>query len=199
MKDRAFAWTAIAFFAAALLLPALGMLAGFATWDRDSATLVLSEQYNLKVALAAAVGLFVVCFGLGILFALRVEKPAWIEILLPFAATMGYSVFNFIPLPVDDAVVALGGALTSYAMAARRFGSLSRWTMAPTIAAALYTLAGEFVPGPIDEAAVGLVAAIASAVIAEVSSRRAAKEAETTGETGAPESLEAKAPEAHVE
>ena len=182
MKDRVFAWSAIVFFAAALVLPALGLGAGLVAWDRDNATLVLAEQYNVRLALAAAIALFVACFGLGILLALRVEKPAWIEILLPFAASMGYSVLNFIPLPVDDAVVALGGALTSYAMAARRFEGLSRWTMAPTVAAALYTLAGEFVPGPIDEAAVGLVAAIASAVIAELSSRRAAKEAQAPTE-----------------
>jgi hypothetical protein len=78
-----------------------------------------------------------------------------------------------IPLPIDDALVAVGGALVSYSMAAKRYASLSKWAMAPTLAAALYTLAGEFVPGPVDEVVVGTVAAVLSSVIAGVSSRRA--------------------------
>ena len=96
--------------------------------------------------------------------------------MLPFLSSIGYSVLNIIPLPIDDAVVSIGGALVSYGMAAKRYEKISRWTLAPTVMAAIYTLLGEFVPGPVDELAVGAIAAIASSIIAGVSSRRAAKD-----------------------
>jgi hypothetical protein len=176
MRDRIFAWLAIAFLLGALILPLLSLGAGLLTWDWKSASFGWSEHYNLWVGIAAAVLAFAFCFGFGLFLALRVHRPIWPEILLPFATGIGYSVLNIIPLPIDDAVVSIGGALASYSMAAKRYEQMSRWAVAPTLAAALYTIAGEFVPGPVDEVAVGAIAAIASSIIAGVSARRAAKE-----------------------
>ena len=48
--------------------------------------------------------------------------------------------------------------------------------MAPPLAAAVYTLFGEFIPGPVDELAVSLLAAIISSVGAAASTRRAGAE-----------------------
>lgn len=177
MKDRILAWLAILFFLSALILPLLSLGAGLITWDWETASLGWSPYYNLWVGVAAAIAAFAVCFTLGLLLALRVQRPIWPEILLPFATGIGYSVLNIIPLPIDDAVVSIGGALASYSMATRRYDQVSKWAMAPTLAAALYTVAGEFVVGPVDELVVGAVAAVASSVIAGVSSRRAAKKA----------------------
>ena len=175
MRDRIFAWLAIAFFLAALILPLLSLGAGLITWDWETASLGWSRQYNLWVGVSAATVAFVFCFAFGLVLALRVKRPVWPEILLPFLTSIGYSVLNIIPLPIDDALVSVGGALASYAMAAKRYQNMSKWALAPTLGAALYTLVGEFVPGPVDELAVGAVAAVASSIIAGVSSRRAAQ------------------------
>lgn len=174
MRDRMFAWLAIVFFLAALILPLLSLGAGLVTWDWERASFGWSRQYNLWVGVSAAIAAFAICFAFGLVLALRVKRPTWPEILLPFLTSIGYSVLNIIPLPIDDVVVSIGGALASYAMAAKRYPNMSKWTLAPTLAAALYTLAGEFVPGPVDELAVGALAAVASSIIAGVSSRRAA-------------------------
>jgi len=196
MKDRILAWFSIVFFVAALVLPLLGLGAGLITWDWKTASLGWSRQYNLWVGIAAALAAFVLCFTAGILLALRVDRPIWPEILLPFVASIGYSVLNIIPLPIDDAVVSIGGALVSYGMATKRYERMSKWALAPTVAAAIYTLLGEFVPGPVDELAVGAVAAIASSIIAGTSSKRAAQKAAAAAATEPPSSLAAKAPEA---
>jgi hypothetical protein len=177
MKDRIIAGLSILFFAAALILPLLSLGAGLITWDWESASLGWSQEYNLWVGVSAAIIAFAACFTLGIVLALRVDRPVWPEILLPFATSIGYSVLNIIPLPIDDVVVSIGGALASYGMAAKRYAQMSKWALAPTMAAALYTVLGEFVPGPVDEVVVGAVAALASSVIVGVSSRRAANQA----------------------
>jgi hypothetical protein len=191
MKDRIFAWLAILFFLAALILPLLSLGAGLITWDWETASFGWSEHYNLWVGIAAAIAAFAFCFAFGLVLALRVDRPIWPEILLPFATSIGYSVLNIIPLPIDDAVVSIGGALASYGMAAKRYERISRWAMAPTLAAALYTIAGEFVPGPVDELVVGAVAAVASSIIAGVSSRRAVRQATTQAAAGEPAPPEA--------
>jgi hypothetical protein len=175
MKDRILAWFSIVFFAAALILPLLSLGAGLITWDWETASFGWSQRYNLWVGIATAIAAFALCFTAGILLALRVDRPIWPEILLPFVASMGYSVLNIIPLPIDDAVVSIGGALVSYGMATKRYERMSKWALAPTVAAAIYTLLGEFVPGPVDELTVGAVAAIASSIIAGTSSKRAAQ------------------------
>jgi hypothetical protein len=195
MKDRILAWLSIVFFAAALILPLLSLGAGLVTWDWERASLGWSEHYNLWVGVAAAIGVFACCFALGIVLALRVKAPIWPEILLPFASGIGYSVLNIIPLPIDDAVVSIGGALVSYGMAAKRYEGLTKWAMAPTVTAAIYTLVGEFVPGPVDELAVGAAAAIVSSIIAGVSSRRAV---ERRAQAGASEHAKANARETTV-
>jgi hypothetical protein len=173
MKDRITAWLAILFFLAALILPLLSLGAGLITWDWKTASFGRSRQYNLWVGVAAAIGAFAFCFAFGLVLALRVERPTWPEILLPFATSIGYSVLDIIPLPIDDVVISIGGALASYGMAVKRYDQMSKWALAPTLAAALYTVVGEFVPGPVDELTVGAVAALASSIIAGVSSRRA--------------------------
>ena len=177
MKDRILAWLSVVFFAAALVLPLLGLGAGLITWDWETASFGWSQRYNLWVGIGAAIAAFALCFTAGILLALRVDRPIWPEILLPFVASIGYSVLNIIPLPIDDAVVSIGGALVSYVMATKRYERMSKWALAPTVTAAIYTLLGEFVPGPMDELAVGAVAAIASSIIAGASSKRAAQRA----------------------
>lgn len=185
MRDRIIAWLSILFFAAALILPLLGLGAGLVTWNWETASLDWNRGYNLWVGLGVALATFAFCFTLGIVLALRVRKPVWPEILLPFVSSMGYSVLNIIPLPIDDAVVSIVGALASYGMAAKRYEGLSKWTLAPPVTAALYTVVGEFVPGPLDELAVGAVAALASSIIAGVTSGRAKKQVSARGaETG---------------
>jgi hypothetical protein len=193
MKDRILAWLSIAFFVAALILPLLSLGAGLVAWDWETASLKWSEHYNLWVGVGAAIVAFALCFTFGIVLALRVDRPVWPEIVLPFLSGIGYSVLNIIPLPIDDVVVTIGGALVSYGMAAKRYQGLSKWALAPTVTAAIYTIVGEFVPGPVDELAVGAVAAVASSIIAGVSSKRA--ENKIGEQAMAPESLEAKAPE----
>jgi hypothetical protein len=177
MKDRIIAWLAIAFFLAALILPLLSLGAGLVTWDWRTASFGWSKRYNLWVGVAAAIAAFALCFAFGLVLALRVDRPIWPEILLPFATGIGYSVLNIIPLPIDDVIVSVGGALASYGMAAKRYERISRWAMVPALAAALYTIAGEFIVGPVDELLVGAVAAVASSIIAGVSSRQAARQA----------------------
>jgi nicotinamide riboside transporter PnuC len=102
-------------------------------------------------------------------------------------------VLNIIPLPIDDAIVSVGGALASYGMAAKRYEHISRWAMAPTLVAALYTVAGEFVVGPVDELVVGAVAAVASSLIASFSSRRAARRAAASAAVSPPAAVQSAA------
>ena len=121
-----------------------------------------------------AAGLFALCFVLGVLFALLVREPHWVEILTPFVSGILYSVLNLIPLPFDDVLVAIAGAVTSYTMALKRYTDAPKWIVAPPLAAAVYTLFGEFIPGPVDELAVSFLAAIISSIGAAASTRRAA-------------------------
>jgi hypothetical protein len=175
MRDRITAWMAIAFFAAALVLPLLALGAGLVSWNWRTASLQWSGRYRLWVGLVGAVGTFGACFALGVVVALQIESPVWIEVLIPFVSSIGYSVFNIIPLPIDDVVVSIGAAVVSYLLALKRYEGLTRWVLAPTVVAAVYTAVGEFVPGPVDELAAGAGAAILSSVVARVASRRASQ------------------------
>jgi hypothetical protein len=163
MKDRIKGYLSILFFALALILPLALLLATGVGWLRLS----------WKTGVVAAVSALVVCFVLGIVLALRVQAPTWLEIATPFLAGLVYSVANLIPLPIDDVLATLAGAGVSYTLALKRYTAAPRWIIAPPLAAALYTLVGELVPGPVDELAVGLVAAIVSSVVAGMSARRA--------------------------
>jgi hypothetical protein len=156
-------YLSIFFFALALILPLIGGAIGWAGWE-------------FKVGVIAATILFALCFVLGVLFALLIKEPAWVEILMPFASGIFYSVLNLVPLPFDDVLVAIAGAVTSYTMALKRYTDAPRWIVAPPLAAAVYTLFGEFIPGPVDELAVSLLAAIISSVGAAASTRRAGAE-----------------------
>jgi hypothetical protein len=172
MKDRIKGYLAILFFALALVLPLIGLLAGGVRWDWEQGSLAL-KAWDWRVSILVAVATFAVCFALGTAFALWVRRPAWPEILLPFASGIAYSITNVIPLPFDDVLVAVAGALTSYVMTLRRYKAAPKWIVAPPLAAALYTLVGEFIPGPVDELAVSTLAAIVSSVAAARSGRRA--------------------------
>jgi hypothetical protein len=184
MKDRVKGYLAILFFILALILPLIGLIAGGIHWDWEQSTFALKE-WDWRVSILAAAITFVACFALGIVFALRVQKPAWLDILLPFVSGIVYSVTNVIPLPFDDLLVAGAGAITSYVMAVRRYTAAPKWIVAPPLVAAVYTLVGEFVPGPVDELAVSALAAIVSSVAAGVSARRAKGKTTTENESSA--------------
>ena len=178
LKDRIKTYLSILFFALALILPLIGGAIGWAGWE-------------FKVGVIVAAIVFSVCFVLGVLFALLVQEPAWFEILTPFVSGILYSVLNLVPLPFDDVLVAIAGAVTSYTMALKRYTEAPKWIVAPPLAAAVYTLFGEFIPGPVDELAVSFVAAIISSVGAAASTRRAGN--------GEPPALEEGAVEQHEE
>ena len=194
MQDRIKGYLSILFFILSLILPLISLLAGGLQWDWDQSTFVLKE-WDWRVSILAAAITFVLCFALGIVFALRVQKPTWLDILMPFVSGIVYSVSNVIPLPFDDALVVGTGAITSYVMALRRYTAAPRWIIAPPLAAAVYTLLGDFVPGPVDELAVSALAAIVSSVVAGVSARRAkGREAVAEESLSAHEELAVKAP-----
>jgi hypothetical protein len=172
MRDRIKGYLALFFFALALILPLISLLAGGIRWDWERASFV-TQEWDWRVSLLAASITFLLCFALGTGFALRVRKPVWLEILLPFASGILYSVTNVIPFPVDDALISVAGAIASYVMTLRRFADAPKWIVAPPLAAALYTLVGEFIPGPVDELAVSALAAIISSAVASRSARRA--------------------------
>jgi hypothetical protein len=160
LKDRIKTYLSILFFALALILPLIGGAIGWAGWE-------------FKVGVIVAAGIFALCFVLGVLFALLVREPHWFEILMPFVSGMLYSALNLIPLPFDDVLVAIAGAVTSYTMALKRYTDAPKWIAAPPLAAAVYTLFGEFIPGPVDELVVSALATIISSVGAAASTRRA--------------------------
>jgi hypothetical protein len=160
LSDRIKTYLSIFFFALALILPLIGGAIGWAGWE-------------FKVGVIAATILFAVCFVLGVLFALLVKEPHWFEILTPFVSGILYSVLNFVPLPFDDILVAIAGAVTSYVMALKRYTEAPKWIVAPPLAAAVYTLFGEFIPGPVDELVVSFLAATISSIGAAASTRRA--------------------------
>jgi hypothetical protein len=178
LKDRIKTYLSVFFFALALILPLIGGVIGWAGWE-------------LKVGIIAATILFAVCFVLGVLFALLVKEPHWFEILMPFVSGILYSALNFIPLPFDDVLVAIAGAVTSYTMTLKRYTDAPRWIIAPPLAAAIYTLFGEFIPGPIDELAVSALATVISSLGAAASTRRAG--------TGEPPVLEGEVVKEHKE
>jgi len=160
LSDRIKTYLSILFFALALILPLVGGAIGWAGWE-------------FRVGVVVAAGIFAVCFVLGVLLALLVKEPHWFEILTPFVSGILYSVLNLIPLPFDDLLVAIAGAVTSYTMALKRYTDAPKWIVAPPLAAAIYTVFGEFIPGPVDELAVSLLAAIVSSAGAAASRRRA--------------------------
>ena len=187
MKDRIKSYLSIFFFALALILPLIGGFIGWAGWE-------------FKVGVIAATILFAVCFVLGVLFALLVQEPHWFEILTPFASGILYSVLNLVPLPFDDILVAIAGAVASYTIALKRYADAPKWIIAPPLAAAIYTVFGEFIPGPVDELVVSLLAAAISSAGAAASARRAGPEEPPTVEgevVEVHEELVAKGPESH--
>jgi hypothetical protein len=167
MRDRITGYLAFLCFALALILPLGLLLATGAGWN----------EWDVRAGILAAGVALVLCFVLGIVLALRVRAPTWLEIVTPFLAGMAYSAANLIPFPLDDAVAAVAGAVVSYVLTLKRYAAAPRWILAPPLAAALYTLVGEFVPGPVDELAVGLAAAIVSSVAAGLSARRNKRDA----------------------
>ena len=194
MQDRIKGYLSILFFILALVLPLVSLIAGGIEWDWEQGSFALKE-WDWRISVLAAAIAFALCFALGIVFALWVRRPAWIEILLPFVSGIVYSVTNVIPLPFDDILVAGAGAITSYVLAMRRYTAAPKWIVAPPLVAAGYTLVGEFVPGPVDELAVSALAAIVSSVVAGVSTRRAqAKEASAEESATEQEERAVKAP-----
>jgi hypothetical protein len=173
MRDRITGYLALLSFALALILPLALLLATGVGWI----------EWDVRAGMIAAGVALALCFVLGIVLALHVRAPTWLEILAPFLAGIAYSAANLIPFPVDDALAAVVGAVVSYVLTLKRYAAAPRWILAPPLAAALYTLVGEFVPGPVDELAVGLAAAIVSSVVAARSRRRSKAVAETQEET----------------
>jgi hypothetical protein len=189
MNDRMKAWLSLFFFALALILPLFSLTAGWVTWDGrrlfidwpewNWRTLTIDwNGWDWRLGVGAAAFTFAVCFILGLWLALRVDAPNWLEILLPFATGIGYSMLNVIPLPFDDFLVTAAGAVASYTMTLKRYTDAPKWIIAPPLAAAAYTLLGEFIPGPVDELAVSMVAALISSIAAARSGQRVSVEKE---------------------
>ena len=132
------------FFALSFIFPTISLIVGWVGW-------------GLKAGVISGLVTFGLFFLLGSIFAMWIQIPSWFNIMLPAIAGLGYGIFNFIPLPFDDAFVAAAGAIISFALAIRRYTDMPKWILGPLLGAALYTVVGPFIPGPVDELLVGII------------------------------------------
>ncbi|MHB8088418.1 MAG: hypothetical protein ACYDH2_09260 [Anaerolineaceae bacterium] len=111
-----------------------------------------------KVGVISGLITFGLFFLLGLIFSIWVQTPTWFTIMLPTIVGLVYGILpNFIPLPFDDAIVAVAGAIISFALALKNYTDMPKWILAPLLGAALYTLIGSLIPGPVDELIVSII------------------------------------------
>lgn len=144
-QDRNKGCLSCVFYLLAFVLPAVGLVAGWVGWDFKSGVL-------------ASVLTFGAFFTLGSIFTIWIKTPSWFMIMLPAIIGLLYSLFNFLPLPFDDVLVASAGAIISAALAWIKFADMPKWALLPLFGAALYTLVGEFIPTPVDDLLVDVMA-----------------------------------------
>ena len=133
------------FFALSFFFPIISLTAGWVGW-------------GWKVGVISGLVTFALFFLLGSIFAMWIQTPSWFTIMLPAIAGLIYGLLpDFIPLPFDDALVAAGGAITSFALAMRHYTEMPKWILGPLLGAALYTIVGSVIPGPVDELIVGII------------------------------------------
>lgn len=144
-QDRKKGRFACVFYALSFILPIISLVVGWVGWD-------------WKAGVIAGLVTFGLFFLLGSIFTVWIETPSWFTVMLPAIAGLVYGMLpDFIPLPFDDVLVASAGAITSFALAVRRYTDMPRWILAPLLGAALYTLVGSVIPGPVDELLVGVI------------------------------------------
>jgi len=151
-KDQKKGRLSCVFFALSFIFPIIGLIIGWVGW-------------SWKVGLISGLATFALFFLLGSIFAMWIEAPSGLTIMLPAIAGLVYGILpDFIPLPFDDALVAAAGGITSFALAIRHYTDMPRWILAPLLGAALYTVVGSVIPGPVDELIVGIISIGAVAV-----------------------------------
>lgn len=133
------------FFTLSFIFPIISLIIGRIGWD-------------WKVGIISGLVIFCLFFLLGSIFAIWIKTPSWFTIMLPSIAGLVYGIFDFIPLPFDDVLVAAAGAIISFALAIRCYTDMPKWILAPLLAAALYTLVSSVIPGPVDDLIVGVIA-----------------------------------------
>ncbi len=108
-------------------------------------------------------------FLIGGIFIVFVKSPSWVVVLAPFTMGMLYSIVNFIPLPFDDVLVAVAGAMISFIIAITKYSDVSKTIIFPMGAAALYTVIGDFIPTPVDDLLVTIIGTGTTAYIGKSS------------------------------
>lgn len=128
-----------------LVLPVIALIIGFAGWGWRTGLVLGLFTFLIFFAGTCA------CFAL-------IRKPTWFHITAPFFGAILYAGMpDFLLGPLDDAAVVAAGAIVSFALILRKYSNVPKWTLAPLLAAAVYTLIGEFLPGPVDEIIVGML------------------------------------------
>lgn len=143
-KDQKMGRLSGMFFTLSFIFPILSLIVG---WVGES----------WKVGVISGIVTFGLFFLLGSIFAIWIETPSWFTIMLPTFVGLLYGLFDFFPLPFDDALVAAAGGIISFALAMRHYADTPKWILAPLLGAALYTVVGSVIPGPVDELIVGII------------------------------------------
>jgi hypothetical protein len=121
------------------VLPVVGFLIGWTGWD-------------IRTGIIIASALFAVFFLLGGFFLAIVGDLSWFSVSLPLIGAIIYSILpNFLPSPIDDAVVMAAGAMLTFVLWLRKQPETPKWVIFPLLMASLYTLVGGLIPGPVDE------------------------------------------------
>jgi hypothetical protein len=145
MNDKFKTIFSILFMTLSLTLPALVLIYGFNRWD----------AMTILVGMGA---IFVLLFGIGVLFLLKVQNFTWFTASLPFLFSGFFTVLPDLPGSIDDTAVTTMGALITYFLTLRKKENTPKWILLPLLVAAAYTFFGGTFPGPFDEVLVDILA-----------------------------------------
>jgi len=137
------------FFVSMFIFSCVGLAIGWIGWDFRTGAMVSIVMFAV----------FFLLFGIALV---AIEDLSWFHVSLPMLGGLIYTVMpDFLPGPIDDAIVMSSTAILSFALWVRKQPETPKWIIFPLLTAGLYTLVGGLIPGPVDEL---LVTAIASGV-----------------------------------
>lgn len=107
---------------------------------------------NVQTGIVVGIGTFLIFFTVGTLLLATAPVPSWLMVFSPFLMGLIYAILPITPfMPVDDFLVVAAGGLVSYAIALRTYTDMPKEVIVPILAAALYSIVGDFVPTPVDD------------------------------------------------
>lgn len=143
-RDRTKGYFSCAFMVLAFVLPLIGFAAGWGRWDAQTGAIIGG-------------GLFVLLMGTAVLIAFTIENLSWLFTFLPLLSSFLYTIApDFVPGPVEDAVVVAVGAFFTLTLLVKKIAP--SYVLLAVVVTGLYAWFGrDWVPGVVDELALFLL------------------------------------------